>query len=201
MFKRLKTLLLPVAILAAVFGGVSANATTLPDLSAGCLAETRVGGYQLFDATPRQVQTAQASESQQATAFSWYDTASECSVAAKNAGYHATKPQNAPYIMEQGVRSSAGGRLGEGVYVSDTVEGAIAEYNAHNPGLRLKPAIIEVEYTPGVNLKVTPPSQYYEGPLPFTQGAGSLTAPSVRVGGTVNTVIRNGTAVPVRRVQ
>lgn len=75
MFKRLKNLLLPVAILAAIFGGASANAMTLP--------ETRVGGYQLFDATPRQVETTQVPESQQATAFSWYDTASECSVAAK----------------------------------------------------------------------------------------------------------------------
>ena len=76
MFKRLKTLLLPVAILAAVFGGVSAHAMTLP--------ETRVGGYQIVDATSRQVETTQTPESQQANAFSWYDTASECSVAAKS---------------------------------------------------------------------------------------------------------------------
>jgi hypothetical protein len=76
MFKRLRTLLLPVAILAAVFGGVSANAMTLP--------ETRVGGYQLVDAASRQVETTQTAESQQATGFSWYDTASECSVAAKS---------------------------------------------------------------------------------------------------------------------
>jgi hypothetical protein len=76
MFKRLRTLLLPVAILAAVFGGVSANAMTLP--------ETRVGGYQLFDAASRLAETPQVPESQQATGFSWYDTASECSVAAKS---------------------------------------------------------------------------------------------------------------------
>lgn len=76
MFKRLKTFLLPVAILAAVFGGVSVNAATLP--------ETRVGGYQLFDAASRQAETPQVPESQQATGFSWYDTASECSVAAKS---------------------------------------------------------------------------------------------------------------------
>ncbi|MBP8259891.1 MAG: hypothetical protein KA118_09545 [Verrucomicrobia bacterium] len=120
---------------------------------------------------------------------------------AKSVGYHATKPQNAPYIMRQGVRPSISGRLGEGVYVSDTVEGAIAEYNAHHPGLRLKPAVIEIEYYPGVNLKVTPPTRHYEGPLPFTQNADTLTAPSVRAGGTMNTVIRNGTAVPVRRAQ
>jgi len=77
MFKRLKTTLLPVAILAAVLGGVSAN-------DAAVLSETRVGGYRHFDAVPRQVETTQPAESQQATAFSWYDTASECSVAAKS---------------------------------------------------------------------------------------------------------------------
>jgi len=76
MFKRLKTILLPVAILAAVFGGASANAVTLP--------ETRVGGYQIVDAASRQVETTQPTESQQASGFAWYDTASECSVAAKN---------------------------------------------------------------------------------------------------------------------
>lgn len=58
-----------------------------------------------------------------------------------------------------------------------------------------------VEYSPGVNLGVSPPLRYYDGPLPFTQGEDSLTAPSVRPGGTVNTVIRNGTAVPVWRTQ
>jgi len=76
MFKRLKTILLPVAILAAVFGGASANAVTLP--------ETRVGGYQIVDAASRQVETTQPTESQQASGFAWYDTASECSVAAKS---------------------------------------------------------------------------------------------------------------------
>jgi hypothetical protein len=76
MFKRLKTILLPVAILAAVLGGVSANAVTLP--------ENRVGGYRHFDAVPRQAETAQVPESQQASALSCYDTASECSVAAKS---------------------------------------------------------------------------------------------------------------------
>jgi hypothetical protein len=76
MFKRLRTILLPVAILAAVIGGVSANAATLP--------ETRVGGYRHFDAAPRLATPTQVPESQQASGFSWYDTASECSVAAKS---------------------------------------------------------------------------------------------------------------------
>jgi hypothetical protein len=76
MFKRLKTFLLPVAILAAVFGGVSAHAMTLP--------VTRVGGYQIVDAASRLAAPSQVPESQQASAFSCYDTASECSVAAKS---------------------------------------------------------------------------------------------------------------------
>ncbi len=78
MFKRLKTSLLPLAITAAVFGGVSANAMTLP--------ENRVGGYRHFDAASRPAETSQVPESQQAAAFRCYDTASECSVAAKKAG-------------------------------------------------------------------------------------------------------------------
>lgn len=76
MFTRLKSLLLPVAILAATLG-VAPNA-------AAVLSETRVGGYRHFDAASRQVETTQTAEPQQATAFSWYDTASECSVAAKS---------------------------------------------------------------------------------------------------------------------
>ena len=76
MFTRLKSLLLPLAIAAAVFGGVSANATTLP--------ENRVGGYQLFDAASRPAAASQVPELQRGIAFGWYDTASECSVAAKS---------------------------------------------------------------------------------------------------------------------
>ena len=76
MFKRLKTLLLPVAILAATLG-VAPNA-------AAVLSETRVGGYQLVDTASRLAETTQTPKSQQASGFSWYDTASECSVAAKS---------------------------------------------------------------------------------------------------------------------
>jgi len=78
MFKRLKTLLLPLAILAATLG-------VAPTASA-VLSETRVGGYRHFDAAPRPAETAQVPESQQASAFSCYDTASECSDAAKSGG-------------------------------------------------------------------------------------------------------------------
>ncbi|MCO5068798.1 MAG: hypothetical protein M9910_08995 [Kiritimatiellae bacterium] len=76
MFKRLKALVLPLAILAVMLGFA-------PTASA-ILSETRVGGYQLFDAASRQVETTQTAEPQQASGFAWYDTVSECSVAAKN---------------------------------------------------------------------------------------------------------------------
>ncbi|MDI6775573.1 MAG: hypothetical protein QME60_09365 [Verrucomicrobiota bacterium] len=59
MFKRRKTILLPVAILSATLG-VAANANAL-------LAETRVGGDHFADAAPRQIETTQAPESQVAT--------------------------------------------------------------------------------------------------------------------------------------
>jgi hypothetical protein len=76
MFKRRKTLLLPVAILAATLG-VAPNA-------AAVLSETRVGGYHFVDAASRLAAPSQVPESQQASGLSWYDTASECSDAAKS---------------------------------------------------------------------------------------------------------------------
>jgi hypothetical protein len=76
MFKWVKSLLLPVAILVATLG-VASNASAF-------LSETRVGGYRFVDVASRLVETAQTPESQQASAFSWYNTASECSVAAKS---------------------------------------------------------------------------------------------------------------------
>jgi hypothetical protein len=108
MFKRRKTLLLPVAILAAVFGGVSANAATLP--------QTRVGGYQLFDAASRLAETPQVPESQQATGFSWYDTASECSVAAKGVDKFSRAPKS---LMDEVVLDAA--KQGKGAKIIDNL--------------------------------------------------------------------------------
>jgi len=79
------------------------------------LSETRVGGYRHFDAASRQVETTQTAEPQQATAFSWYDTASECSVAAKSTVpsklYHYTGEGNVSGILEGGLRPGVSGQV------------------------------------------------------------------------------------------
>ncbi len=108
-------------------------------------------------------------------------------------GYHATNPENVGSILANGFRESQAGRLGGGgVYVNNTSEGAIAEYMAHNSG-GAAPTLLQVQYNPGLNYQISLPTvQSTVGPLPFA--ADTLTAPSIRLPGTLNTIIRNGTA-------
>jgi hypothetical protein len=112
-------------------------------------------------------------------------------------GYHATNPGNVDSILANGFNESQAGRLGGGgVYVNDTQEGAIAEYMAHNPG-GPAPTVLQVQYNPGLNYQVSLPTvPSTTGPLRLA--ADTITAPSVRLPGTFNTIIRNGTAVPIQ---
>ena len=75
MFKRLNMILLPLALLAATLSGAP--------LAAALLSSTRVGGSPSVDAGRCRPAATQVHAAQQANAFAWYDTASECSVAAK----------------------------------------------------------------------------------------------------------------------
>jgi RHS repeat-associated protein len=124
------------------------------------------------------------------------EMAEEAATAAK-IGYHATNPDNVGSILDNGFRDSQAGRLGGGgVYVNDTPEGAVAEYMAHNPE-GPAPAVLQVQYDPGLNYQVSlPTAPSTTGPLPLA--ADTITTPSVRASGTFNTIIRNGTATPVR---
>jgi len=110
-------------------------------------------------------------------------------------GYHATASANVDSILANGLYDSAGGRLGgAGVYVNNTPEGAIAEYMSV-PG-RSAPTVLQVQYSPGLNYTITPPpAGYTTGPLPFA--ADTLTTESIRLPGTFNTIIRNGSATVV----
>lgn len=97
-------------------------------------------------------------------------------------------------VLKGFYRSGAAGRLGnDGLYANNTVKGAIAEFQYHNPGIT--PAVFEVKYPLSTPLKINPPSGYFAQPLPFTQGANILTAPSIRATGTNNLLIRQGAEV------
>ena len=113
-------------------------------------------------------------------------------------GYHATKPEFAEAILADGFRLSRSGRLGgNGIYVSNTPEGAIAEYMWYNPG-GPAPTVLRVQYEVGLNYRIVPPpSRYFMGELPLA--ADTVTTESIRLPGTFNTLIRNGSAVPVPR--
>jgi hypothetical protein len=107
-------------------------------------------------------------------------------------GYHATRAENVGSILENGLRESLGGRAGSGVYVSDTIEGAMAEFAAHNPGIT--PAVLKVGYSPASNYYLEGlTNSYIKGALPL--GADTLSFQSVRLAGSVNVVIRNGSSV------
>jgi len=110
-------------------------------------------------------------------------------------GFHATNPGNVQSIMANGLWESSSGRLGGGgVYVNNTSAGAIAEFAARNPGVT--PSVLQVQYTPGLNYRISPPpGGYTTGPLPLA--ADTLTTGSLRLPGTFNTIIRNGTATPL----
>lgn len=103
--------------------------------------------------------------------------------------------------MNTGLRPSGKGRLGKGVYVADTPEGAIAEFKHYYPDL--EPSIIKVEYNPGRNFDLTTHQNDLFKP---TYGQGRRIAERTTYdtisfqsqrGGTINTVIRNGSAKPV----
>lgn len=115
--------------------------------------------------------------------------------------YRAIDPRYAQSTIESGqfFQSGSPGRLGnDGIYANTTIQGAVAEFQYHNPGVN--PAVFGVEYPTGPTLRINPPSGYFDQPLPFTQDANILTAPSVRAPGTQNLLIRQG-AVPAGRVQ
>jgi RHS repeat-associated protein len=118
------------------------------------------------------------------------------------AAYRAVDPKYAQSTLDNGFyRSGSAGRLGnDGIYANSSVKGAVAEFQYHNPGV--SPTVFEVNYSAGSTLKVNPPSGnfYAESPLPFTQGANTLSAPSLRQPGTMNYLIRDG-AVPGRIIQ
>lgn len=106
-------------------------------------------------------------------------------------GYHATIPEVVPLIEANGFRSgTAPGRLGSGgTYVNSTVEGAIAEFSHHNPGVR--PSVLNVEYNLGTNASTNLPPRNYVENFPF-YNVDSISAPSIRLPGTTNTNVLNG---------
>ena len=109
-------------------------------------------------------------------------------------GYHATTPEAAESILQSGFRlGTKPGRLGSGgVYVNNTVEGAMAEFAQHNPVV--SPSVLRVQYQTGVNaMAATPPANYV---MQYPLNVGSISAESVRLPGTFNTNILNGTAIP-----
>jgi hypothetical protein len=114
--------------------------------------------------------------------------------------YRAINPAYADTTEASGqfYQSGAAGRLGnDGIYANTTPEGAIAEFQYHNPGV--DPVVFKVQYPASPTLNISPPSGYFSSPLPFTGDANILTAPSLRAPGTLNLLIRNG-AVPAGRL-
>ena len=107
-------------------------------------------------------------------------------------GYHATYPEAAEAILQGGFRQGTKpGRLGSGgTYVNNAPEGAIAEFAHHNPGVT--PKVLKVEYNPGTNASasVIPRNSVDQHPL----NVDSISAPSIRAPGTVNTNVLNGSA-------
>ena len=124
-------------------------------------------------------------------------------------GYHATSPDQAENIVESGEFWSSThpkNRLGDGQYVADTPNAARAEFRAHN-----KPdtpvSVVEIEYQKGKNLDLTAlqengmkPSVRQGRKIAEASSADTITAKSVREGGGVNTVIRNESGKPTRKV-
>ena len=132
-----------------------------------------------------------------------YDYAVDSLLAAEGGtatAYRAINPAFADSTEASGqfYQSGAAGRLGnDGIYANSTPEGAIAEFQYHNPGVN--PTVFEVQYPVSPTLNISPPSGYFNSPLPFTGDANILTAPSLRAPGTLNLLIRQG-AVPGARL-
>jgi RHS repeat-associated protein len=116
-------------------------------------------------------------------------------IRSRNIGYHATRPHAADSIMRDGFRlGSEPGRLGShGVYVNSTLEGAVAEFQFHNPGIT--PKILKVNYSPGVNAVASVAPGSYVSRLPLN--VNSISAPSLRAPGTINTNVLNGSVRPI----
>ena len=122
-------------------------------------------------------------------------------LAAESGAFRAINPAYAESTAQSGrfFQSGLPARLGnDGIYANSTVEGAIAEFQYHTPGVN--PAVFRVQYPASPTLNISPPSGYFSSPLPFTGDANILTAPSLRAPGTVNFLIREG-AVPAGRIQ
>jgi len=117
------------------------------------------------------------------------------SISRPNIGYHATSPGAAQSITQSGFQAGTRpGRLGSGgTYVNNTPAGAIDEFAYHSPGVT--PSVIRVEYNQGVNASAVIPPRNYVGQHPLN--VESISAPSIRAPGTVNTNILNGSATPV----
>lgn len=115
-------------------------------------------------------------------------------------GYRAIDPRYAAATEENGFyRSGSAGRLGnDGLYVSDSIKTAIAEFKFHNPDI--EPAVFRVEFDLGKVLDIEPPLGYFDSSLPFTLDAAILRAPSVRDVGGMNYLIRSQT-LPAGRIQ
>jgi hypothetical protein len=108
-------------------------------------------------------------------------------------GFLAPTSEGAEGIIENGFRTGTNpGRLGSGgVYLNDTIEGAAAEFAHYNPSLN--PTTLRVQYQAGVNAStaVAPVGRRMNIPL---NNIDSISAPSVRLPGTTNTHVLNGTA-------
>jgi len=105
-------------------------------------------------------------------------------------GYHATKPEYVQSIRSNGFRQSTAGRAGGGgIYVNNTKKGAMAEYYHYNPN-GPKPEIIAVQYKTGANVLIENTGTHIKGPLPIS--GDTLSFESIRLPGTINTIVRNG---------
>ena len=120
------------------------------------------------------------------------EKAVEDSAKVTKSGYHATHPEAAEAILQGGFRQGTKpGRLGSGgTYVNNTPKGAIAEFAHHNPGVT--PKVLKVDYNPGTNASASVAPRNYVDQLPLN--VDSISAPSVRAPGTINTNVLNGSA-------
>ena len=107
-----------------------------------------------------------------------------------NTGYHATLPEVVPLIRQNGFKQgTAPGRLGSGgTYVNNTRQGAIVEFQHHNPGVT--PSVLRVEYNAGINASTNVAPRNYVDRFPFSN-INSISAPSVRLPSTINTNVLN----------
>jgi hypothetical protein len=114
-------------------------------------------------------------------------------------GYHATTPEAAQSITDNGFKNGTNpGRLGSGgVYVNNTSEGALSEFYAQ-PGRSpdAPVSVLAVKYKPGTEAVTDVAPVGHRDSFPFS--ADSITAPSVQNPATTNTIILNGTAVPIK---